>query len=223
MCGSLTVGAALLYLPAARADPTDEDLIKTAIEGGIRVMAEACIDDSHGYEAAYKSTAEVYWSASTPEATELAERETRFRALFATPNPTAVAADAATLAVNAPTDPTVYPSFKLTAIAEYVVPTPNWDPEHSALQDRQQEIDICQQSYGLPGFLATDTDVTSFSYQSIVVDGDEAKVDVTISMWSDYDVGGTVERTYGAVPFALWLRKEQGVWKISRQFYEMQP
>lgn len=219
---AITIGVLLAAL-VVRADPTDEDLAKAAVEGGVRTMGEACIDDNHGNEVAYKSTAAAFWSASTPEANELAQRQARFQMLFATPNPTNVAADVRSVATQAAMNPTDDPVEKLTAVAGYVVPTPNWDPSHSPLQEREREIDICQAVYGLSGFQAVDFGVTSFGYQSVMISENDAVVDVTISLWSDYDTGQNIERTSGSIPWKFWLKKEQGIWKIWRQDFSLEP
>ncbi len=213
----------ILLTSAVRANPTDEELIRAVVENGIRTMGEACIDDNHGNEAAYKSTAAAYWSASTPDATELAQRQARFQMLFATPDPTVLAEDVADIATHAASNPTDYPPDKSTAVADYTAPTPNWDPNDSPLQEKEQEIDNCQAVYGLSGFQAVDFGVSSYDYESVSISGSDAIVDVSIALWSDYDMGGSVERTSGTVPWKLWLRKEQGLWKIWRQDYALVP
>lgn len=221
---SLGIGTILLILAVkADADPIDEAQIKHTIENAVRTMGEACIDDNHGNETAFKTTAEAYWSASTPASTELAERQIRFQSLFATPNPADLADDSSTMVALNAANPTDYPADKVTAVAQYMAPTPHWNPNDSPLQEQQRIIDVCQATYDKGGFQAVDFGVTEYSYQSIAVSGNGAIVSAAISLWSDYYTGSATKRTSGIIPWQFWLRKEQGIWKITRQARNQMP
>jgi hypothetical protein len=116
---------------------------------------------------------------------------------------------------------TVHPSefhpAEATLLAQQTPPTPNWNPYASALEQRWEEIDGCQELFGTPR-QPIDTGVDSFEFQSIDIDGSDAVVLVEVDLWSDYDGGG--EQPYHArdvTPFTFWMHKDGGVWKITRQ------
>ena len=204
---------------STKADQIDEDLIKDTIKSGVELMGEACVASSHGQEQSFKDQVTQYYNSTPPAGATLTARQQRFQMLFATPDPSALATDIA----EAGSAGTSIPSDKATAIAGYTVPTPNWDPAHSPLQERWGEIDACQETYGLAGAQALGFGVDTYNYQSITINGNDATVSVNITMWSEYNPGSGVQRSTATYPWQFRLKKESGVWKIAHQYYDFMP
>jgi hypothetical protein len=190
----------------------DADLIRAVIENGFRVSHNACLEENHERIDDYKAELAAYWSAVEPTGSVLAERQAAHENLWTTPDATFVTSYAATLVARGSALPG-------TAEAELAFrPTPVWRPEYSPLESVQARVDVCQDSYGVPGQQATSFALNNVSINNIDVDGDTATAVATMTYTSIFSDAGSGPTTYNqSEVYDYLMHYEIGEWRIREE------
>jgi hypothetical protein len=218
----LTVGVFLWWsfgLVVQRRVPSasDQSDIQALIQDEFVEIETACLESNHGSEATYKQQQVDYWSVEDPDATVEAARVIRRRMLYPTPDPTFVAADAATMVAEG-----MYGAGTAVAVLNYQNPTPRWSPGDSPLEQAHTYIDECQSYYGVSGKQTTAFELGGIEYVSIEVNGGDATARAEISYTETFNDSG--HTTEGATDtYDYHLVRENGEWRIRNKSLVLTP
>lgn len=220
--------AALLTATATRRMPTsssDALDIEAVITSALETMTEACLESSHGDESTYQTLLANYFTAATPDPTEVAEQSAVYAEYYPTVDPTLMAEFEQEVATAIAAQDENYPPEIGTELAGgYHRATPLWHPGQTVLDYYSAQIDACQLRYGMEGRQSTDAE-TLVTVETIDVDGDEAYARVKFWTRATYTAvgGGTPSTREGEVVAEFTLNREAGGWRIAASGFSLEP
>jgi hypothetical protein len=173
------------------------------------------LTENQGDGDAFKSAIDNLLSGTPVSGAAMQRRIDHYAPMFPTADPTMIAQDLEyvqqMLAVRR-AEPA-----QATANAEYVDPTPDWNPYWSAAEEYENYIDKCQADYRVdPSLYPIAFGIDDVRWDGVVVDGDDATALATVSDWyeyQDYPSGARVTRKKTDESFML--KKSAGAWRIA--------
>lgn len=197
------------------AELPDTSSITDTIRAALTYELDGCMATSQTEVDLAKQGMDTIWSQATPSGDELATKESVFGLEVATPNPTAWAKNSeALIARHAQGKIT---TDTLESSLHFALPTPDWHPFDSPLDNAHTSIDRCQLSRDAVGRL-TRFSVDSVEVSDLIVNNDVAVVNVVVSETSTFLYTGDTSQEYHETPhFEFVMIVEDGAWKIKKK------